>query len=166
MPSKMAVAVFVLLLVSVVAVPAMQLDATTFNSTLQSTNVHDESDPATAGCSGMPKYFSNCKQWGGSASVCCDERYAEAMRDMCEHPNISPCRNVTALGQTTRRCIRANSTGCSTNSDCCIGSACTFTPPSMRYAPHHGSRPTAYGPWAGTSLAPARARRSSHTAPN
>ena len=57
--------------------------------------------PAPSACPGLPSYFSNCKQWGGSASTCCDERYAEVMKDMCANPKISPCRNVTSTRAST-----------------------------------------------------------------
>ena len=41
-------------------------------------------DDAT--CPGMPAYYTSCKPFGGKATVCCDERYAEALRSMCAHP--------------------------------------------------------------------------------
>merc|ERR1711865_126086 len=37
-------------------------------------------------CRGLPAYFMNCGPYGGSATVCCDGRYAEGLRSMCSHP--------------------------------------------------------------------------------
>jgi len=36
-------------------------------------------------CPGLASYFINCAGYSGSSEVCCDGRYAEALRSMCAH---------------------------------------------------------------------------------
>jgi len=42
---------------------------------------------SASACKSLPTYFMSCGDFGGDASICCDGRYAEAMRSMCSHPD-------------------------------------------------------------------------------
>merc|ERR1712216_344775 len=54
--------------------------------------------PSPTGRCGIPNvksYFFSCAEFGGSAAVCCDGRYQEALRDMCQHPQAEGAKCVT-----------------------------------------------------------------------
>jgi hypothetical protein len=79
----------------------------------------------------MEKYFVSCDTFGGSKEVCCDARYEEALRSMCNHPQAEGSKCVTSNSSYTspesaycihhedsagKKCYEACSTGAKFNS--------------------------------------------------
>merc|ERR1711939_124505 len=75
------------------------------------------------GLPNVPTYFFSCAGFGGSAAVCCDGRYAEALHDMCAHPQVegTKCVTNTTLGADSEYCLHNDSDGKKCYEGCSTG---------------------------------------------